>query len=454
MKKVITYGTFDLLHNGHINILKRAKALGDYLIVGVTSENYDFSRGKLNVKQSLVERINNVKTTGLADEIIVEEYLGQKVEDIQKHHVDTFVIGSDWTGKFDYLKEYCEVVYLPRTQGVSSTELRNIDNGILKIGVVGYGRIASRFIKESKYVSGVNIESVFGLNENKLEEFKNKFELNSYYTDYNKFLHNIDAVYIASPHTCHYEYAKKALEAKKHVLCEKPMGLSKSQVSELTKYAKDNNLILHEAIKTAYTPCFSRLCGIAKSGQIGAIKNISANFTKLITDKTLREYDKDKGGGAFNELASYVLFGIIKLLGTNYKKLYFTSMADKETNVDSLTKMNIIYDNAMATTTTAIGTKQEGDMVISGTKGYIYVPAPWWLTQYFEVRYEDLSKTEKFFYKYEGDGLRYEIADFLNAINNKEKSHKLTDEESITIAEIIETFNNRFKEKKNIDFIN
>jgi glycerol-3-phosphate cytidylyltransferase len=124
MKRVITYGTFDLLHNGHINILKRAKEMGDYLIVGVTSEDYDYNRGKLNVAQSLMERIENVKKTGYADEIIVEEYFGQKVGDIQKYNIDTFVIGSDWLGKFDYLKEYCEVVYLDRTEGISTSKIK------------------------------------------------------------------------------------------------------------------------------------------------------------------------------------------------------------------------------------------------------------------------------------------------------------------------------------------
>ena len=112
MKKVITYGTFDLLHFGHLNLLKRAKALGDYLIVGVTSDNYDKYRGKLNVSQSTMERVENIRSTGLADEIIVEEYEGQKIDDIVKHGVDIFAIGSDWIGRFDYLNEYCEVVYL------------------------------------------------------------------------------------------------------------------------------------------------------------------------------------------------------------------------------------------------------------------------------------------------------------------------------------------------------
>ena len=159
--KVITYGTFDLFHEGHYNILKRAKELGDYLIVGVTSENFDKNRGKLNVKQSLVERIENIKESGFADKIIVEEYMGQKIEDIKKYDVDRFVIGSDWVGKFDYLSEYCEVIYLERTKGVSSTQLRNQDMGILNIGCVGAGRIAKRMIKESKYVSGIDFLVLF-----------------------------------------------------------------------------------------------------------------------------------------------------------------------------------------------------------------------------------------------------------------------------------------------------
>ena len=155
MTKVITYGTFDLFHRGHLNILQKARELGDYLVVGVTSEQYDIDRGKLNVCQSLSERIENIRATGLADEIIVEEYVGQKIKDIKELGIDKFVIGSDWLGKFDYLKEYCEVIYTNRTQGVSSTEIRVEKNPIIKLGILGNGRIAKRFVQESKYVSGI-----------------------------------------------------------------------------------------------------------------------------------------------------------------------------------------------------------------------------------------------------------------------------------------------------------
>lgn len=124
MIKVITYGTYDLLHYGHIKLLERAKSLGDYLIVGVTADDFDKTRGKINVQQSLMERVEAVRSTGIADEIIIEEYEGQKIDDIQKYDIDIFTVGSDWRGYFDYLNEYCKVVYLPRTEGVSSSEIR------------------------------------------------------------------------------------------------------------------------------------------------------------------------------------------------------------------------------------------------------------------------------------------------------------------------------------------
>ena len=135
MKKVITYGTFDLLHHGHIRLLERAKELGDYLIVGVTSDDFDKTRGKINVQQSLPERIAAVRATGLANKIIVEEYEGQKIDDIKKYKVDIFTVGSDWVGKFDYLNSYCTVQYLERTKGISSSELRQKDRN-LTMGII------------------------------------------------------------------------------------------------------------------------------------------------------------------------------------------------------------------------------------------------------------------------------------------------------------------------------
>ena len=134
MTKVITYGTFDLFHEGHYRLLQRAKQLGDYLIVGVTTEEYDQTRGKLNVIDSLMTRIENVKKSGFADEIIIEESQGQKFRDIKKYQVDIFTVGSDWVGQFDFLKDYCKVVYLERTKNISSTILRIQNKQIQRIG--------------------------------------------------------------------------------------------------------------------------------------------------------------------------------------------------------------------------------------------------------------------------------------------------------------------------------
>ena len=159
MTKVITYGTYDLLHYGHIKLLERAKALGDYLIVGVTADDFDRKRGKLNVQQTLIERIEAIRTTGLADEIIVEEYEGQKIDDIKRFNVDIFTVGSDWKGQFDYLNEFCKVVYLERTLGVSSTELRSQKREI-RIGVVGESHVINKFAHESQYINGTRLIGV------------------------------------------------------------------------------------------------------------------------------------------------------------------------------------------------------------------------------------------------------------------------------------------------------
>ncbi|MBP5164944.1 MAG: adenylyltransferase/cytidyltransferase family protein, partial [Lachnospiraceae bacterium] len=156
MIKVITYGTFDMLHYGHRRLLERAKALGDYLIVGVTAEDFDMNRGKVNVHQSLMERIAGVRATGIADEIIVEEYEGQKIDDIQRYNVDIFTLGSDWVGKYDYLNEYCQVIYLPRTEGISSSDIREEEDH-LSIGVIGgVGIVEEKFIREGSFVTGVS----------------------------------------------------------------------------------------------------------------------------------------------------------------------------------------------------------------------------------------------------------------------------------------------------------
>lgn len=442
MKTVITYGTYDLLHQGHINLLQRAKALGDYLIVGVTNDNFDRERGKLNVFNNVLERVEAVKATGLADKIIIEDYFGQKIDDIQKYDVDIFAIGSDWQGEFDYLNEYCEVVYLPRTEGISSTMLRGEKQRIIRTGIVGCGLIAKRFVPEASFVSGIDIAGVYDIDNNTGKEFAGNNGIANNYASFDDLLHDVDAVYIATPHLSHYEYSKRAIEAGKHVLCEIPLVLESGQAQELYSLAEEHSVILMEANKTAHCPAFNHLMVMIKSGAIGEVVDIEASLSRLLPDRSRREFDPSQAGGSMYESAVYPLLPIFRLLGTEYCHMNIYSRM--ENGVDIYTKGVVCYPKAVCSFKLGLGVKTEGNLVISGTKGYAYVQAPWWKTDYFELRYEDQNRNKKFFYKWEGEGLRYEIQEWISCIVNKRNSSaRLTRKESIAMATAMQQFTER-----------
>lgn len=439
MKKVITYGTYDLFHQGHLNLLKRAKALGDYLIVGVTTDNFDLERGKLNVCNNVMERIEAIRATGLADQIIIEEYVGQKIDDIRRYNVDTFAIGSDWEGKFDYLKEYCNVVYLPRTQGISSTELREKRRNI-RLGIIGTGSIATRFVKECGFVNSTTITTAYNPNHEECANFCNSNGIPHCASDFDVFLNEVDAVYIASPHLTHYDYTKRALSSGKHVLCETPFVFAKEQAIELLNLAEKNNLILMVALKTAYCPAFGHLVTLLKSGKIGEIIDVTASVTSLVGESSSK-LDPEQLGGSMSENAEFVLLPVFKLLGTDYKDVTFYSKMRNGTDI--YTKSIFQYQSALASTGVGLGVKSEGNLIISGTKGNAYVPAPWWKTDYFELRYENTNLNRKFFYPYEEEGLRYEIKEFISAILNSSSPYsRLSRNELIAMAQVHESFNN------------
>lgn len=433
--KVITYGTYDLFHEGHYNLLKKAKALGDYLIVAVTSDGFDKARGKLNVRDSVVTRIKNVANTGLADEIIIEEYFGQKIDDIKKYNIDIFTVGSDWVGQFDYLSEYCKVIYLDRTKGISSTELRNKE--LITVGVIGADAIVSRFNAEIKYVSGITVTGLFDENINLALELAHKNDI-KHYADLETLYMENDAVYIAVPPKYHYRYIMDALAHGKHVLCEFPFCLDWQQAREIFRFARGKKIIVMEALKTAYCPAFSHIVPMVKSGVIGNIISVDACFTQILGDNIYAQIQR-ASGGSINSLASYPLLAIFKFLGTEYKDVIFTSKLNKD-GVDLYTKFNILFDNAVGTGTVAISAKNEGALTVTGTKGYLYVPAPWWKTDYFEIRQENATNNSKYFYKFEGEGLRYEILDFADCIKNKRYSLVLTPDEILSMVSIFDRF--------------
>ncbi len=438
MKKVITYGTYDLFHYGHQRLLERAKAMGDYLIVGVTSDDFDKARGKINVEQSLMERMESVKQTGLADEIIVEEYEGQKIDDIQRYDVDVFAIGDDWKGKFDYLKEYCEVVYLDRTQGVSSTELRARRNTI-RLGLVGKYEGIRKYAREAAFVNGLEIVGAYTKDK---ARFSAEFtDIGVLVDDYSDLLQIVDAVYIVSSPMLHYEQIREALFKGKHILCECPTVLKVEQYEELSKLAKERGLVLMDSIKTAYGMAYNRLILLLKGGKIGRVVSVDSVCTSL--EDFEKNGDKELGdkNNSINAWGPTALLPVLQLLGPDYRsKVITSSFIDKEQHFDSFTKIAFIYDHAVASIKVGKGVKSEGELVISGTRGYVYVPAPWWKMDYFELRYEDPNLNRRYFYQLDGEGIRYELVQFVKAIEKGRLGNYIQFATSKAIVKIVEDF--------------
>ena len=440
MVKVITYGTYDLLHYGHVRLLERAKALGDYLIVGVTADDFDKTRGKINVQQSLMERVEAVRETGLADEIIIEEYEGQKIEDILKYDIDIFTVGSDWKGQFDYLNEYCKVVYLDRTEGISSSEIRT-EKSQLRLGLVGNNNYLNKFYRETAYVNGVEVVGICTTDRKLLNN--ETLALPVVTDNYEELLQKCDAVYIHSTPQEHYAQVKKAIESNKHVICESPIALKQSECIELLQLAKARKLVLMDSLRTAYSTAFDRMLLLVKGGKIGEVVSIDAVCTSLKNKETINKWNSISAWGPT------ALLPVFFILGIDYRNVTITSQfLNRDNLMDSFTKIDLLYDNAIASVIVGYGVKAEGELVISGTKGYIYVPAPWWKTDYFEIRSENEENNRRFFYQLDGEGIRNEMVEFIRAVSSIRGVLRISDNTSIAISKIMEEFfyNNNIRE--------
>lgn len=310
---------------------------------------------------------------------------------------------------------------------------------MIRLGMIGTGRIAKRFVPEVNYVDRIKIEVVYNPRMGSAEKFAKENGLDKYTNNKEGLYADCDAVYIASPHQTHYTYAKEMLLAGKHVLCEKPMVFSKNQAEELFSIAKEKNLVLMEGIKTAYCPGFQALLQVVESGKIGEVYDVEACFTKL-TANNLREMADTQYGGSFLELGTYSMLPIMKILGMKEEKIDFHKVT-AENGVDIYTKASFDYGNKTGLAKVGLGVKSEGQLIIAGTKGYILVQAPWWLTRHFEVRYEDPSKKDVYDFTFEGQGLRYEIQAFADMINSGKVEYSVVKpEESIWLAEKMEKF--------------
>ena len=434
MIKVITYGTYDKLHYGHIRLLERAKALGDYLIVGVTSDDFDKTRGKINVQQSLEERVAAVQATGVADKVIIEEYEGQKIDDIRRYGIDIFTVGSDWIGVFDYLNEFCKVIYLPRTEGISSSEIRASESGI-KLGLVGYSSFLTKFYRESKYVNAINVTSLCSTDFSKLDEITGEIEFIT--GVYEELLEKVDAVYIHSHPKLHYEQCMKAILSGKHVLCESPLAETEAQCDELIKLADLHNCILMEGIRTAYLTAYSRLLLLLKAGKIGEIVSVDATCTSLSTYGNFG--DNVLKWGALEAWGPTAMLPIFQILGTDYISLNSFSVPNiGDSKIDGFTKLNFSFSHATASLKVGTSVKSESELIISGSKGYAFVPSPWWKTDYFELRYENPADNKRYFYQVDGEGIRYELVQLATAIRDGNADYYINRKITRCISKAIE----------------
>jgi choline-phosphate cytidylyltransferase len=430
MRKVITYGTFDLFHKGHYNILKRAKEEGDYLIVGVTGESYDAERGKLSVQDSLATRIENVKKTGFADKIIVEEYLGQKIPDIIKYNVDVLVIGSDWKGKFDHLSKYCEIKYLERTKDISSTQLREENLTIYKFGIVTDDLNDNDAVLEPKAVSGIHLESVFSPDKAVADGFCDKFELDKGYTDYEEFLDSVDIVYIKTARGSRIRYIEEALEHGKHVVCDAPFSLDKEECRRVWELAESKRVNLVENVATNYLQAFGQLMWQARGNLIGDLISIKCSISKhMFSDAS--ELD-------FYDLSYYPVCGIIKILGPEFTDCHCKLVKNEQGEI-SYGMINIEYDNSVSSIEVGMDVDVDAGLQIFGTTGTIFVPSDWWRIGYFEVKQHGESQFKRYCSNFEGNGFRYLIQALLIMIRAQgDSANRITFEESQAILSVLD----------------
>ena len=428
MTTVITYGTFDLFHQGHYNLLKRAKELGDFLIVGVTGETYDVERGKLSVQDSLATRLENVKATGFADKIIVEEYLGQKIPDIIKYHVDIFAIGSDWKGKFDHIGKYCQIVYLERTKNISSTLLRESNMSIYNFGIVTDSLYDNETVIEPKIVSGIHVESVYSPKPDVAKQFSEIYELNAGFSNYKEFLQDTDIVYIKMPRNQRKEYVVEAIRNKKHVICDMPITMDAEEEQEILNYANRNGVSLFCNVMTLYQHAFGQLLWMARGNLIGDLVSIKCSISRSAFDKKC-EFD-------FMDLAYYPICVITKIMGSEYDSVHSKLIKDGEEIAYGVITFD--YQNAVAVAEVSMDLDVSGSMTIVGTNGEITIPEDWWRMGYFKLRNWSEPRAKHYSSNFEGNGFRYLIQAILSDIRMESSdTTRITLSEHRSITEIL-----------------
>lgn len=225
------------------------------------------------------------------------------------------------------------------------------------------------------------------------------------------------------------------------MLCESPAVADPHEMARLSQLAVQKGLSLIESVKTAHSMAFERMLLLVKGGCIGKVVSVDATCTSM------RNFDKDDPSAyatAWNSMCFWgptAMLPIFQLLGTEWKsKAIVTHYLDKAKTFDGFSKIDFVYDNAVASIKVGRAAKSEGELVITGTEGYVYVPAPWWKTDYFEIRYEDPADNKRYFYQLDGEGIRNELLDFVRGIEEDEGAPRISRDVSLAIARVIHDF--------------
>ena len=304
----------------------------------------------------------------------------------------------------------------------------------LRMGVIGTGSIAKRFVEETVHVASIYVAAAYNPDVDETHRFCEEFGIAHEAASAEDLYKRVDAVYIASPFYTHYEYALNALNAGRHVLCETPLTENLNQAKELYAAAEKNGLVFMPALKTAYAPSFANVIQEALSGVIGLVVDISATVTTLLPQTKSVGFNNER----LIDNAYYALLVILKLLGENIQKVSAFIKSD-DAKVLYL-NTNLQYEEAVGHVKAATGIKSESSLVISGTKGYIYVPAPWWKPDYFEIRYENPYDNKKLYFPFESSGLRYEIQCFVDNISLKTTERPISKQEMLKIIQIVDKY--------------
>lgn len=310
---------------------------------------------------------------------------------------------------------------------------------MVKWGIIGPGAIANAFAKEVKNSQGGKVIAVFGRNEERAKNFSEKYNIEKYYSDVNKFLSddNIDAVYIATPHNYHMEYAIKCIKAKKHILCEKPFSYNYKTSKEVLDLAKENNVFIMEALWTLFLSAINKAKTWIKENKIGKVKLITANFGfKSEEDVNSRLYNADLAGGALLDVGIYPILFSNFIMNDIPKEIKATAVMTR-TGVDETDVINLKYkDGALASLTCSIAAETDNTAVIYGEKGKIVIPTFWMAKEAYLYSYES---EEKFEDKYNEAGYKYEIIEANKCmVNNSLESDIVSHDVTLGLAKIMD----------------